>query len=524
MPYRVVEISNFGGLDCRRDPQDAAPIRAIDMADVDIEHGRVRSRPGTTRLISQSTTTSWQSLVTYVRSSTSQPYLITIVPTTAQLRAYNASTGALIATYTVPGASLPASINDAVMLGSPTTTNIMYLAVSSASANLTKFDGTTFTAVAGVGSGTHLAVQSPDNRTAMAWGVAAYPSRVSFSNASNPDVWGADDYVDLSPGDGEEIVGLENFREFLIAFKQSAFYVFYGNSTDATGGTVFNYRPVRHNLATPAYAGKVTVAGREGVYFLAKDGIYVTDGGYPRKVSGALDPLFTGSDNAGYFTAVEEIGGGTFPNLDMEYVGGRLYLRIGDSKLFVYDPQQDLWLFWELLSGGSMSIQGITPVLLAGGDREVPYFLSVGGTTPNIRSVISYLDPANSLGDEDNGSLFRGFNGSYRTNFMDLGEPGTEKVVREILVDGYLSGKHIGFRMNDEQGGLLANFQTVTTAPTAGTWPDYRVGRGRARRAYRARNFSFSVGATFASTNAPWALHRVLLHLRGQRSPGVEGT
>ncbi len=53
--YQTLTLENFGGLDLRRDPQDASPIRAVDMLNVDLfEDGRIRRRPGITKIAFQS--------------------------------------------------------------------------------------------------------------------------------------------------------------------------------------------------------------------------------------------------------------------------------------------------------------------------------------------------------------------------------------------------------------------------------------------------------------------------------------
>lgn len=39
-------------------------------------------------------------------------------------------------------------------------------------------------------------------------GVAAYPNRIYFSNLGDPETFSADDYIDVEPGDGDELTGL----------------------------------------------------------------------------------------------------------------------------------------------------------------------------------------------------------------------------------------------------------------------------------------------------------------------------
>jgi hypothetical protein len=528
MAYRAVTLDNFGGLDLRSDPEDATPVRAIDMLNVDLEKsGRVKSRPGTTKITSKSTTTTWNSLITWVGGGTTNPQVLTIRPSTGVVEATNASTGAAVASTTVSGADLPARITCSTMFGPPTsTTGILYFNADGGD-YLYKYDGTSFSGVVAVsGAAKHMAVQLPENRLVLAnTGTATYASRVVFSAPQDPETFDlVNDYIDLMPGDGEEIVGLANWGNYLFAFKQSTFFRFYGNQTDADGGTIFAYDFQKHNLQTPAASNKICVAGREGVYFICKDGIYLTTGGPPRKVSAPLDPLFRGVDETGFFasrTASAAIGGGLYPTLGLYYADGKLFLIPGnDSTLFVYDPQINQWTYWEILNSAGMTIYGCTPVLLAGAAREVPAFLMVNAGPSTFESVISRLDPT-MVNDERHSSQV-GITTTYRTNFMDLGEPGSMKRVRDILVDGFMSTEQINLSVDNafDYAGLSAySTNTVTTDPTgspsAGTWPNYRIGQARVRIANRGTSFSFRI------TGNQFVLSRAVLHTDAPRPAGV---
>lgn len=524
--YQAISLENFGGLDLRTDPEDSNPIRAIDILNVDLEkNGRIKSRAGSTKITSKSTTTTWNSLYTFVRGGLNDPYLLTIVPSTAVASIINANTGAAVASSAVAGASLPARITCATMFGVPTATAVMYFNCDNGT-NLMKYDGATISAVGTVSGGAkHMAVQLPDNRLVLAnSGVATTASRVVFSGANTPETFAlSDDYVDLFPGDGEEIVGLANWGNYLFAFKQSTFFRFYGNTTDSTGGTIFTYDFVKHNLQTPAASNKICVAGREGVYFLAKDGVYLTTGGPPRKVSAPLDPLFRGADETGYFasrSSTTAIGGGLYPTTGLYYVGGRLFLIPGnDSTMFVYDPQLNQWSYWELLNGRGMTIYGVSPILLAGAAREVPAFLMVNAGPTTFESVISRLDY--TVPNDEAHSLQVAVTSTYRTNFMDLGEPQSMKRVREMLVDGSLSLAQIYLSVDNAVSytGLTA-FATnnVTTDPTgspSASWPNYRIGQARVRIAQRGSNFSFRVSGIQA------VVDRVTMHVDAPRPAGI---
>jgi hypothetical protein len=76
-------------------------------------------------------------------------------------------------------------------------------------------------------NGKFLAVQLPDNRLACAnfpstdsdWPAnSATKSTVRFSNAGDPLTWHDNNYVHLAPGDGDEIMGMCQWREHLFLF------------------------------------------------------------------------------------------------------------------------------------------------------------------------------------------------------------------------------------------------------------------------------------------------------------------
>jgi hypothetical protein len=521
--YRAVSIDRFGGLDVRRDPQeDQGGVRAIDMLNVDLDaDGRIKSRSGSTKLTSKSATTTYNSLAAFPRPSTTNPQVLTVTPSTAVVSAFDAVTGSAIASHTPTGPSFPARIEAYTMIGVPTASAVMYMTVSGGD-YLIKYDGSAFTGVVAVSGGAqHMAVQLPDNRLVLGnSGVATTKSRVVFSAPNDPETFNlTDDYVDLFPGDGEQIVGMANFGNYLFVFKQSTFFRFYGNQTDPTGGTIFAYDFQKHNLATPAYSQKVCAAGREGVYFLAKDGVYLTSGGPPKKISAPLDPLFKGSgiDQPGYFTGTTSgLGAGTFSQIGIYYVGGRLYMPTGNgSTLFVYDPSLDAWMFWEMLNSQGMTNYGIAPILAPGAVNEVPYFLHVNAGPTTFASVISYLDPA-ALNDQGH-TLSVTPQTVYRTNFMDLGEPSSMKTIRELLFDGSMSACQVDLSVDNALAPAGTASGSVTTDPTGSpsqSWPSYAIGQGRLREAARGSNFSLKV------TGSAWVIDRAVLHQRNQRPAG----
>jgi hypothetical protein len=257
--------------------------------------------------------------------------------------------------------------------------------------------------------------------------------------------------------------------------------------------------------------------------------VYVTDGGFPKKISGQLDAIFENTkDPLGFFTSFETAGNIGIYLANLAYVDGRLYMTTqGDvtsgrsGRVFVYDPRLDAWTFWRMLDARTSDVKNIAAVAAygSGQNQERPYFLMTSNPSGTTRSVISYLDPS-MIQDEDHTGTLVSIVASYRTNFLDFGEPGSMKTIRETLVDGYFSNASMNvYSNNARSAGSAAVASAMTTAPTgtgsALTWPNYALGQTRLRESIRGQNFGFEVQGS-----AGWAMHRLVPHLRNVRPAG----
>jgi hypothetical protein len=139
---------------------------------------------------------------------------------------------------------------------------------------------------------THIGVTPWDNRLILAAenSPTLDNSRVRFSDAGLPETYTANSYVDLIPGDNEEITGICTWRDKVFVFKQTKFFVFYGTSADSTGSRSSTTAPSRRGRARSDTSR--CVAMDDAVYFSNTSGLFRTTGGPPEKVSGPVDPLF----------------------------------------------------------------------------------------------------------------------------------------------------------------------------------------------------------------------------------------
>jgi hypothetical protein len=179
-----------------------------------------------------------------------------------------------------PSAAMSSTVTSVAEFGTGTT-SYLYLAQGYGASVFRATLAPTFSTPAGMPNAQFLAVQPSDNRLVAAYTSADPASRVKFSDPGDAETWGANNYVDLTPNDGEVITGMVAWRDQLFVFKQNQFFVFYGNSTDGSGNPVFNYRTVDTGVGAVNGRFSTCVAAPDGVYFMSARGVYRTTGGSP---------------------------------------------------------------------------------------------------------------------------------------------------------------------------------------------------------------------------------------------------
>jgi hypothetical protein len=349
-------------------------------------------------------------------------------------------------------------------------------------------------------------------------------STVRFSNPSVPTTFETDNWVDLNPGDGEKIMGVAAFDNYVLVFKETRFFVFYGTTLDSDGNPEFNYRAVEagKGLAAP---GALCV-GPDGVYFLAQDGVYRTNGGYPQLVSELLNPLFVGAAPDLY--SGNTIGFGSIEKARMLYHNQQVYLAVPtgassfNNRLFVFDPRDNWWTVWDVQAAALASFKI--------------------SSSPDL--VFSYADGYKRIGRVQDGlgsDAARSATASttiysfVKTAFNDFGSA-VHKTVRESKVWG--SGD-IRFALNDDfsssvqvkevsLAGTFDKWQGNEGGPDtwgdgtgSDTWGRPAANRPRlVRQGVRGAYVGIEIYNSSASPGA-WRVSKVIHHLREQRIPSV---
>jgi len=356
-------------------------------------------------------------------------------------------------------------------------------------------------------------------------GTASNPSRVHFSNPGDPLTWETDgggsptrgrNFRDLTPGDGEQILAAVTWRELVFIFKETKFFVLWGESTASDGTPVFNFREVVNSAGISAK--NAIAVGVDGVYFLNRRGVYFTNGGDPRLLSDLITPLWTGDPEVYY--QGKPINLGSISAARMAWLNEQLYVAVptGNSSVndrtLLYDTQHQWWTVYDFPASALTGFRRV--------DRDELHFGYSNGVKRIGRHALGILDD-------------RGVNmtSRWRSGWSDYGQP-VQKTIREtkIWATGALN---VGFStdFNPSQTSVSSPmFTSTATWPLAGgTWADWIALNGGTwpsagstvnrlvRRAVRGTTFSTQFANNPASKT--WAVHRVSRHLRETREASI---
>jgi hypothetical protein len=509
MAYQSFPYRGFGrGLNLRDKPDAVDPAECIDAMNVGFsERGAIVTRGGYVQRLNSTIL----GLGSFSTTSGSKRLLTTV---SSELRGYDTSGGSQGASGALTAATDAFSF---ARYGTPTSERVY----CSNGTDNRYYNGASFTtpqvrittgsppptANLAFPKGRYLTVQSTDNRLVSAGfasdtggpgGNPASWSHVYFSDAGDPETWLTNDYVQLTPGDGEKITGAVAWRELVFVFKETKFFVFYGNSVGADGSPVFNYRPVEGGVGLASPFGIATT--RNGVYFVGPDGLYRTTGSSAEKVSDAVEPLWT-TDTSGYYT------GGTISNISqcrLTALDDVIYMAFPSAdgqRVLVHDTEAGWFSLYNLPAKWVHAFDGN----LWFGDTKL---LVHRRTDPN------------------DGGTNNPIQAKWRSGWLDFNSPDV-KVLRASKMWG--AGEvSIGISTDFEEGegNLVPVYFTDSNADpqwnseqwNTSKWADPRgLEVEQRRRAARGTTFSMLIRG-----NARWALHRATHQVRQVRQPGIE--
>jgi hypothetical protein len=522
------QFSTFsGGLNLRDKADVVGDSEAIDLLNVTFtERGAIRQRDGYADLTGSSLTNRVDSLGPF--STTSGTRHI-IAGCGTRLEAINTA-GTVVASQT----GLAGGPYTFARFAAPTT-ELTY--AGNGSDTLQKWDGAAWTSgaatatVNGTGASAmpkaaSICVTPNTNRlvatgygtgtTRGPGGTTSNPSRVHFSNVGAPETWETDgssgrgaNFIDLTPGDGEEIMAVVAWRELVFVFKQSKFFVFYGESTQSNGTPLFNYRAVTTGVGL---AAKQAVAvSRDGVYFMSRQGVYLTTGSDPVLLSDKIKPIWDQNPEV-YFQSLP-LNLAQIPLCRLAWHNEQIYLGYpsgtgtANDRVLVYDTQHKWWSLYDLPASALISFQRA--------DQPELHFGYASGNNRIGRLV------ANATTDLSGTTI----TSRWQSGWGDYNAP-LVKTIRETRVWG-TGAITVAFSTDFRKTAI--NTGTVilgsnATWPSSGTWGTWIAGLGGVwpgggqvstsliRQAVRGNMFSTKFSNATALPS--WTVHRVSRHLR----------
>lgn len=423
-------IAGFGGLDLTSSPDDSGCVDALNV-DLDVR-GAVRSRDGYAQLNDTSPSENYVHLLPIYDAST--PVLLGVRNDTSVTAVDTIATDGTV-TEADTWASSAATLVSVVRAGPATDQSMVFIASGTPTTRDIVQRYRVDDAQVSVYSGEpyYVSLSPVDNRLVMAGFNAADDVPASVTNTkgslhtvvfSDPieelvPTFSANSYIYLRPGDTEQITGAVHWRDLLIVFKQTAFFVFPGNTTNAIGEPEFNNVPVDSPSPIPRNFSRICVAGDRGVYYVATDGIYLTAGGVPVKVSQAVTPLFTGVNLLPFMTSSAKIDWGS--QVTLGYAQRRLYVHYTDddanARCLVLDEETGQWLLFSTLGKFMCPF-----VRSTSNDAVYPHFIS--------GQDVFYID-GTATTDDGTAIVSR-----WRSGLYDLGSPGVEKRVTRTRLWG----------------------------------------------------------------------------------------
>lgn len=353
-------------------------------------------------------------------------------------------------------------------------------------------------------------------------GTTSTPSRVHFSNPGLSETWETDgssgrgrNWIDLTPGDGEQIMNAVTWRELVFVFKETKFFVMWSESVASDGTPVFNFREVVTGVGLAAK--QAVCVARDGVYFMARNGVYFTNGGDPKLVSDKIGPMWTG-DVEVYFQS-QTLNASQISLARMVWHNEQVYLAMptgvatANNRVLVFDTLHGWWTLYDLPASALASFR-----------RSDQPELHFGYSSGNNR--VASIRPSLTA---DNAAAITS---RWRSGWFDYNDP-TDKTIRETKVWG-AGAVSVAFSTDFRATpdiAAVAIFGSRQTWPSSGTWGAWIAlnngvwpGAGQIsdkliRKAVAGTTFSTQFQNNTADTS--WSIHRVVRHLREHRDPSV---
>jgi hypothetical protein len=381
------------------------------------------------------------------------------------------------------------AVTSATTFVTPTDSYAFFVTNGNAAYQYTYSTNTWSTVSASIPDGRYLGV-TPVSQRLVVSGNPSAQGRVYFSDPAAPTTFAADNYVDIGNSSGVQVA----WGDALFVSGNSYWAVFYGESTDATGNPIFNYRTAE----TPANI-RSACAAPDGVYYSTTEGIYRTTGGQSVKVSGPLDDWFMGRTESSFTGRAHRQ---TTSSDRLTASSDRLYFAHGGNlvsqwSVWVMELSTGEWTYWELPTKN-----------FAAGRRDPaePYSLFFfGDEQSNVAEVFRLPEYDNDNLTTDDGAAIASHYTSGRLGVAD----GQQADVRDFDVYGSgtvtLALAADGGSINSTANGDGTVGGAISTA--------LATGLNAVNTGALCRDLSFNLSAT----SGQWQVDRLAARVRGVR-------
>jgi hypothetical protein len=524
--YTVFPFNQFGGGLNLRDKADVVrEDQAIDLLNVEFsEVGAIKQRDGYAELTASSLTNRVDSLIPIYKPDGTKQLL---AGCGTRLEALNTS-GAIVSSLTGKTSGpwsfvrFAAPGSEFAYAGNGVDTVVRWDGAAwSAPANMPKSGS--LCALTGAKSNRLVSTGYGTGATSGPTASASNPSRVHFSDPGTPETWTANNFIDLEPGDGEQIMAAVLWHDRVFVFKESKFFVFGDESTKGDGTPQFDYYAVDTGVGLAARGA--ICAGREGIYFLSRQGVYVTNGGPPVSLSDIVEPFFVGNPEVYFLSST--LNQAQVSLARMTWHKERLFLSVptgtatANDRTLVHDLRHGWWSVWDIPGSGLASWRK--------SDQPELHFGYAAGANKVGRVSVGSTDDVGAV-----------ITSRWRSGWGDYGQS-VVKTLRESKLWGtgaVTCNLSKDFERSPVQTAVAVFGSGVTDLWAAGAtasdvWgdgtnlADLWSGAGQVSPALVRKAIRGNVLSTefVNQTGYPsWSIHRVSKHLRERRVPSVVGT
>ncbi len=241
-------------------------------------------------------------------------------------------------------------------------------------------------------------------------GTTAFPSRVRWSDLNDPDIWPANNYIDVEPDDADGVISLIQFQGSVYIFKRRSVHQLI--ITGLAGAEAFITRPVARGLGAVSRMS-VQVIDNVGIMFQGQNGIYLYDGSNITLVSDNIQRTFDGIAS----TRLVHTVGAVYRTRNQYWLA--YSTSSTNTQVAVYDYIQNAWTVYAGIEANTIG---------SGEDSNGQPVLLTGSTAGFIHSQDTELNQ-----DEKNG-VSTPIESFYVTQDLHLDSPEVEKSFKYVYV------------------------------------------------------------------------------------------